>query len=412
MELAITFSILSSLLLIVVLIRLFTQGKESGTKELEKNMERLEKQLKDEMDRTRENLASQLGLFGKQLQEQMKLVSDLQDKNLKLSSDAQQKTLVNLQNTIENRLKLIQNDTNERLKTMQGIVDEKLQSTLEKRLTESFKQVTESFTHVQKGLGEMQELARGVGDLKKVLTNVKTRGTFGEVQLENIITEIFTPDQYEKNVATVPGSQDRVEFAIKLPGKKEIIYLPVDAKFPQEDYQRLLDAYEAADAQLVESARKDLEKRILAEAKDIKTKYVHVPQTTDFAIMFLPTEGLFAEVLRMGSLFERVRREFKIIIAGPTTFTAVINSLHMGFRTLAIEKRSAEVWTLLSNVKTEFGKFSELLVKTREKLVQATTTIDDAARKSRTIEKRLSDVQTLPGKPQEPEGLFEEAAGQ
>lgn len=387
------------LLIITVLVSVLTAYKLFTTsgknKDLEEELDKLKKHIRDESKDNREELMKTLSLFEKNLRDQMVDVAELQNKNLQTSSTAQQKVVETLQTTIESRLKNIQSDSNIRLEKMQGIVDEKLQTTLEKRLSESFKTVSERLEAVHKGLGEMQTLANGVGDLKKVLTNVKTRGTFGEAQLENIITDLFTPEQYIKNAITVPSSQDRVEFALRMPGRDKEVLLPIDAKFPQEDYQRLLEAYNNAVVDDIEPARKALEQRILKEAKDIKTKYVAVPYTTDFAILFVPTEGLFAEVLRSPGFLEKVRREYKVIITGPTTLTAVLNSLHMGFRTLAIEKRSAEVWTILSNVKTEFGKFTELLSKTREKIESAGKNLELAESKSRTIEKRLTNVQQL-----------------
>jgi DNA recombination protein RmuC len=278
-------------------------------------------------------------------------------------------------------------------------VDEKLHETLEKRLGESFKQVSDRLELVHKGLGEMQTLAAGVGDLKKVLTNVKTRGVWGEISLSNLLEQILTIEQYDKNVATKKGSGERVEFAIRLPGRdadKGIVWLPIDAKFPQEDYQRLIEAQELANPVLAEQASKQLEARIKAEARNIKDKYIDPPHTTDFGIMFLPTEGLFAEIIRRPGLCDILLRECRVIVTGPTTLSALLNSLQVGFQTLVIEKRSSEVWALLGAVKSEFGKFSEILEKTHKKLQEASNTIDSAAKKSRTIEKKLKNVQELP----------------
>jgi DNA recombination protein RmuC len=246
----------------------------------------------------------------------------------------------------------------------------------------------------------MQTLASGVGDLKKVLQNVKTRGTWGEVQLSQLLEQVLTADQYSANVPTKHGSADRVEFAVKLPGKDDhikTVWMPIDAKFPIEDYQRLIDAADSADGQAIEAAGKALEARLKSEAKDINEKYLDPPHTTDFGILFLPVEGLYAEVLRRPGLVEMLQRQYRIIVAGPTTIWAILNSLQMGFRTLAIEKRSSEVWTILSTVKTEFGKFGDLLDKTHKKLQEASNTIEDAAAKSRTIERKLGKVQTLSG---------------
>ncbi|GAV25985.1 recombinase RmuC [Carboxydothermus islandicus] len=299
--------------------------------------------------------------------------------------------------TVEDNLHRLQEDNAKKLEEMRATVDEKLQGTLERRLSESFRLISERLEQVQRGLGEMQALAAGVGDLKKVLTNVKTRGTLGEIQLGAILEQIFAPEQYEKNIATKKGSEERVEFAIKLPGQKDgPVWLPIDAKFPTEDYQRLLDAIDKGDALLAEEAAKALENRIKDEARKIREKYLDPPHTTDFAIMFLPSEGLYAEVLRRNGLVERLQREYRVAVAGPTTLAAFLNSLQMGFRTLAIEKRSLEVWTLLGEVKTEFARFGEALDKTRKKLEAATNEIDNAVKKTRTIEKKLSQVQELP----------------
>ncbi len=259
--------------------------------------------------------------------------------------------------------------------------------------------MSERLELVHKGLGEMQTLASGVGDLKKVLTNVKTRGTWGEIQLGNLLEQILSPEQYAKNVATKLGSNDRVEFAIKLPGKErsgEVVWLPLDAKFPQEDYQRLVEAAEQGNPQLVEEVGRMLETRIKNEARTIKEKYLDPPRTTDFAIMFLPTEGLYAEVIRRVGLTDVLQREYRVTVAGPTTLAAILNSLQLGFRTLAIEKRSSQVWSLLGAVKTEFGRFGEILDKTQKKLQEASNTIETASRRSRAIEQKLKDVQQLP----------------
>jgi len=312
---------------------------------------------------------------------------------------------------VEERLLLIQQDNGQKLDQMRATVDEKLSATLEKRLGESFKLVSERLEAVHKGLGEMQTLASGVGDLKKVLTNVKTRGIWGEIQLGNLLEQILTPDQYATNVITKVGSNDRVEFAIKLPardGHDSIIWLPIDAKFPMEDYERLIDAQDQANLPRIEELGKSLENRIKLEGKKIHDKYIDPPNTTDFGILFLPVEGLYAEVLRRPGLCEILQRQYKVVITGPTTLAALINSLQMGFRTLAIEKRSSEVWTLLSAVKTEFGKFVEVLEKTQKKLQEASNTIETATRKSRTIARKLKNVQTLPA--HEAQALLEQGS--
>ena len=281
---------------------------------------------------------------------------------------------------------------------MRLTVDEKLQSTLEKRLSESFKIVSNNLESVQKGLGEMQSLAKGVGDLKNVFTNVKARGYWGEIQLAIILEQFLTPEQYLTNVKTKAKSNDFVEFAIKLPGKNNIdtVLLPVDSKFPIEDYSRLVAAEEAGDLSLIEESRKKLEMQIKKCAKDINEKYLDPPYTTDFGIMFLPTESLYCEVIRNTDLCETLTQKFRVVISGPSTFVALLNSLQMGFRTLAIEKRSSEVWELLGVVKTEFTKFGDLLEKTNKKLVEISNTMSDATRKTRTIEKKLKNVEALP----------------
>lgn len=301
--------------------------------------------------------------------------------------------------SLETQLKAIQADNTKQLDLIRATVDEKLQGTLEKRLGESFKLVSDRLEQVYKGLGEMQTLAIGVGDLKRVLTNVKTRGTWGEVQLGAMLEQVLSKEQYAANVQLKEGNE-RVEFAVKLPGrgqdKDEIVWLPIDAKFPIEDYQRLLEAQEHADVESTESAGRQLEMRVKQCAKAISDKYISPPKTTDFGILFLPTEGLFAEVIRRTGLVEFVQRECRVVIAGPTTLWSILNSLQMGFRTLAIEQRSSEVWKVLGAVKTEFGKFGDLLDGVKKKLDQASHTIEDASRKSRTIQRKLRTVQELP----------------
>ncbi len=304
-----------------------------------------------------------------------------------------------MRGTVESKLQSMQVDNAKQLDQMRQTVDEKLQGTLEKRLGESFKQVSERLELVHKGLGEMQTLATGVGDLKKVLTNVKTRGTWGEVQLGMLLEQVLNPDQFAANVATKDGGE-RVEFAIRLPGqgtnKDETIWLPIDAKFPVEDYQRLIEAQERVDIDGVEAAGKQLESRVKACASDICEKYLNPPRTTDFAVLFLPIEGLFAEVIRRTGLIEVIQREYRVVIAGPTTLWAILSSLQMGFRTLAIQKRSSEVWNLLAAVKTEWTKYGEVLDAVQKKLHQASDTLDKARTRSRAVGKRLKDVQELP----------------
>lgn len=304
--------------------------------------------------------------------------------------------------TVENKLGVLQEENSKKLEEMRATVDEKLQSSVEKRFNESFKLISERLDQVHKGLGEMQTLATGVGDLKKVLTNVKTRGNLGEIQLGAILEEIFPADQYEQNISVKVGSQERVEFAIKLPGRNadnQSLLLPIDSKFPVEDYQRLLDAYENLanlDGKAVENIGKQFENAVRRCAKDIRDKYINPPGTTDFAILFVPTEGLYAEILRRPGLFDSVRRENRVTIVGPTNLVAFLNSLQMGFRTLAIEKRSSEVWAILGAVKNEFSQFGLVLAKTKKKLVEATNTIDAAGVRTRAIERHLRKVEELP----------------
>jgi DNA recombination protein RmuC len=314
-----------------------------------------------------------------------------------------------LRQAIETRLAAIQTDNSQKLEQMRQTVDEKLHNTLEQRLGESFKRVSEQLERVHAGLGEMQTLASGVGDLKKVLSNVKVRGTWGEVQLDNLLEQILSAGQYEKNVATRPNSTERVEFAIKLPGRDEagsIVWLPIDAKFPLEDYQKLLEAQELGDLAAMEDAGRSMENRVRAEAKTIRDKYIEVPHTTDFALLFLPIEGLYAEVIRRPGLFDTLQRDYRVTLTGPTTLTAILNSLQMGFRTLAIEQRSSDVWQVLGAVKTEFGKFGDILAKTKRKLDEASRTIEQAEVRTRAIDRSLRKVESLP--PVQSRGLLED----
>jgi DNA recombination protein RmuC len=305
-----------------------------------------------------------------------------------------------LRGLIDNSLKELREDNGKKLEEMRNTVDEKLQGTLEKRLAAAFNQVSERLDKVHKGLGEMQSLANGVGDLKKVLTNVKTRGVWGEYQAGNILEEILTPEQYLTNVSVRRGSQEVVEFAVKMPGSTEdsddFVLLPIDSKFPQEDYHRLIAAQESADIEAVKTAAKSLENSIKREARTIRDKYVNPPRTTNFAVMFLPTESLYAEVLRQPGLAETIQREFRVMIAGPTTLAALLNSLSVGFRTLAIQKRSAEIWKLLGAVKTQFGTFSNLLENVQKKLNDASIAMDKAKKRSQMIERKLTKVEELP----------------
>ncbi|MCG6881950.1 MAG: DNA recombination protein RmuC [Deltaproteobacteria bacterium] len=304
-----------------------------------------------------------------------------------------------LRKSVDVQLNRIRDENNRHLERIRETVDEQLHINLEKRVGESFKQVSQRLEQVYRGLGEMQQLANGVGDLKRVLTNVRARGTWGEVRLAAILEQILTPDQYDTNVATGHNSLERVEFALRLPGQgkdpNQVLWLPIDAKFPQEDYQRLLDALERADKDSADRHLKQLEMHIRAEAKAIHDKYVAPPRTTDFAIMFLPVEGLFAEVLRRPGLCNALQLEYRVVVTGPTTLSALLNSLQIGFRTLAIEKRTSEVWELLGALKTEFGRFGDALAKTRKKIQEAGNTIDQAEVRSRAISRKLSKVEKI-----------------
>jgi len=420
-SLAVVLAICVVLLLLILLRRkpedLYEKLKPELA-ELESKQVRAESVLRDEMTRNRDETGKNAGQARLELS---KALTDASDSLLKrmtenagmqrdqLDSFAKQlgvmtklneEKLETVRQSVEKQLQALREDNSRKLEQMRATVDEKLQSTLEQRLGESFKQVSERLEQVYKGLGEMQTLATGVGDLKKVLTNVKTRGTWGEIQLGNILEQILTPDQYDTNVATRKNSSERVEFAIRLPGQdarsETVVWMPIDSKFPQEDYQRLMDAQEAADKDLADRSMKRLEARIKTEAKNIREKYIDPPYTTDFGIMFLPVEGLYAEVLRQPGLCDTLQRDHRVVVTGPTTLAALLNSLQMGFRTLAVEKRSSEVWELLGVVKTEFGKFGDVLARTKKKLQEAGNTIDQAAVRSRAIERKLRKVQEIP----------------
>ena len=331
-------------------------------------------------------------------QSQLALRNLIEARLTQLGENSQQR-LAEVRATLEAKLKELQIDNAKQLDAMRVTVDEKLHATLETRLGESFKLVSERLEQVHRGLGEMQGLAAGVGDLKRVLSNVRSRGLLGEVQLAALLEQLLTTDQYASNVATVPGSNERVEFAIRLPGREANapVWLPIDAKFPREDYERLLDAQERADVDAAALAGLALERRMREEARSIRDKYISVPATTDFAILFVPTEGLYAEVIRRPGLFESLQRDYRVVVTGPTTLSATLNSLQMGFRTLAIEKRSSEVWLLLGAVKTEFGKFGTVLEKTRNQLDSVRNSIDAAGVRTRAIERKLRSVESLSG---------------
>jgi DNA recombination protein RmuC len=408
--------IIGSIIVILQILVIFLIKNNKTDNNLDNLLSNSEKRLKDDLQTIRKDsrelaqegrveMGNNLNAFGNSLLKRMHESSVMQKSQLEIFSQQlmeltkQNSTKLELiRNTVEQRLTELQKDNNQKLEKMRETVDEKLQSTLEKRLAQSFQSVSERLEQVHKGLGEMQHLAVGVGDLKKVLSNVKTRGTWGEVQLGNLLEQILTKDQYQANVATKKDSKDIVEYAIKLPGKDknlDHIWLPIDAKFPIEDYQRLLDAEDANDRLAIDAANKAIEKRLKDEGKKIKTKYIDPPNTTDFAILFIPIEGLYAQVLKLPGLVDFIQREYRVMITGPTTITAILNSLQMGFRTLAIEQQSSEIWKTLSEVKTEFGRFGEILERTQKKLQEASNQIDAGATRARAIERKLKNVDTF-----------------
>jgi len=357
--------------------------------------------------RARSELSAALKDFKDSLQKQMNDMTSLQKQQLDSFAtqltrltESNEKKSDELRTVVEARLAQLQTDNATKLEEMRRTVDEKLQGTLDKRLGDSFKLVSERLEQVHKGLGEMQALANGVGDLKRVLTNVKARGTWGEMQLGSLLEQILIPDQYACNVQTKPTGRETVEFAVKLPGRDEqdakVVWLPIDAKFPKEDYERLVDASERGDSVGIEHAARDLENRVRSQARDIRDKYLSPPYTTDFGLLYLPTEGLYAEVLRRPGLIDSLQREQRVVVVGPTTLAALLNSLQMGFRTLAIQKQSSEVWKVLGAVKTEFGKFGDMLDKVKKKLDETGNTIEDAVHRSRQLEKKLKKVEALP----------------
>ena len=369
--------------------REYNSNFQSFRAELGQLFNRLQNDTLKNLKDNREELASALNTFEARF---TRTVSEL--------SRSTTERLEGIRGEVDKKLSAIQADNNEKLERMRQTVDEKLHSTLEKRLGESFRLVSDRLEAVQKGLGEMQSLASGVGDLKKVLSNVKSRGVIGEYQLEAILEQLLFPGQYEKNVRTKKDSRDNVEFAIKIPEKSTEdghIWLPVDAKFPTEDYERLQAAYEAGDRALIDESVKGLSARIEKSARDIRDKYVDPPHTTDFAVMFLPFEGLYAEVLRIPGLFEKIQNSYRVTITGPTTIMALLNSLQMGFRTLAIEKRSVEVWQVLGAVKTEFSKFGAVIEQAKKKLDAARDELDKTETRTKKINSRLKNVEMLPG---------------
>ncbi len=342
---------------------------------------------------------SQMDAFAQQLGLLQKTLSDTLTHQVQMLSESNARRLTEMRGTLETQLAQLQQSNTSKLDEMRQTVDEKLQATLQARLGESFKQVADRLEQVHKGLGEMNTLAQGVGDLKHLLTNVKTRGMFGEAQLASLLEQVLAPDQYVAQHPTVPGSKNRVDFAIRLPGRSDDgqpVWLPIDAKFPNEDYERLLDAQSRADAVQADLCSKALEARVRLEAKSIAEKYLEPPYTTDFAVMFLPTEGLYAEVLRRPGLMEALQRDYRITLSGPTTLMAMLNSLQMGFRTLALEKRSSEVWQVLGAVKTEFGKFGDVLAKVKEQTQTVLNTLDRAQTRSNVMHRALRTVDALP----------------
>jgi DNA recombination protein RmuC len=414
----IEFLVLAALVAVVLVLQVLTllRGRAGGGAggDLAERIERVEREVRMQLQATSQAAqvatTQQFEAMRRQLEAQGLVGRDEQGRSLKQFADSMNQTLARLTEsnaarmqevraTLEAKIKDLQADNGARLEEMRKTVDEKLHATLEARLSASFQQVSERLERVHQGLGEMQQLALGVGDLKRVLTNVKTRGTWGEVQLEMLLEQVLTPEQYAKNVETIAGSGARVEFALKLPGQTDggaPVWMPIDAKFPKEQYERLLEAADNADAEGVALAGRELERAVRVEAKTISEKYLSPPQTTDFAILFLPTEGLYAEVMRRPGLADELQRVHRISIAGPSTLSALLNSLQMGFRTLALEKRSSEVWQVLGAVKTEFSKFGDVLAATKLTLERAAKNIESAETRSRQMARKLKTVEALP----------------
>ncbi len=404
-------SLIVSIIVIVLILLLYTRRPAGQSKLIEQatreefrtareESAKASRELREEIaagqKTSTEALVKTISEMGKSQSENFELVA----KRIKDLTESNEIRIERVRNTINDQLKSLQEGNEKKLDQMRQTVDEKLQNTLEKRLGESFKLVSERLELVHKGLGEMQNLAAGVGDLKKVLTNVKVRGIWGEAQLGSLLEQFLSPEQFEKNVATKRGGSERVEFAIKLPGKdKESdkpVYLAIDSKFPQEDYQKLLEAQEQANPELAEEYSKALEMRIKAEAREIRDKYINPPITTDFAIMFLPTESLFAEILRRPGVTDSIQRQYRVIVTGPTTCAALLNSLQIGFRTLAVEKRTSEIWKILGAVKNEFDKFGGVLSKVRKQLKTASNTIEDTEKRTTIMARKLREVEQLP----------------
>ena len=398
---------ISTLLLIIVLIKLKANGSAGveqavreelrfGREESAQAARDLREEVSAGQKLSMDTMVRTIGEMSKSQNDQLESIARL----IRELTESNRTGIEKLRSTVDAQLKHLQESNEKKLDQMRETVDEKLQSTLEKRLGESFKLVSERLEAVQHGLGEMQNLATGVGDLKKVLTNVKARGTWGEVQLGALLEQILTPDQYDKNVRIRANSQESVEYAIRLPGRDDdpasCVWMPIDSKFPQEDYLRLVEAADAADMDAVQKETAALLRSVHSSAKEIRDKYLNPPETTDFAIMFLPTEGLYAEVLRQPGQVEKIQQDYRIVVAGPTTLSAILSSLRIGFRTLAIEKRSSEVWKVLAAVKTEFGKFGDVLSKVKRQLNTASNTIEQTGMRTRAMERKLRTVEELP----------------
>ena len=371
--------------------------------QLEEKLERVSRDMRFEITENlrgnRQEMSQSMAQFQQTLTEQIGLMQTQLNAQLQTLGEGNSRRMAEVRETLDRQLQNLQETNIAKLEEMRKTVDEKLQTTLEKRLSESFKQVAERLEQVHQGLGQMQSLAQGVGDLQKVLSNVKTRGIFGEVQLQVLLDQVLTIEQYGKQVETKPRSNQRVDFAIKLPGRSDdgaSVWLPIDAKFPREDYERLLEAQNRSDATGAENAAKAMEARIRLEAKTIAESYLAPPHTTDFAILFLPVEGLYAEVLRRPGLMDALQREYRVTLAGPTTLLAILNSLHMGFRTLALEKQASEVWKVLGAVKTEFERYGEWVAKVREQVQKAADTLDKADTRSKQMRRALKVVEALP----------------
>ena len=415
----------ANLLLLVLLVARRAPSDQPVRAELQAATERLERQLRQEVGESSRGLRqeltqgltqfqesmvrqgaeatrtqnAQIDAFGQQLALMQKGLGDTLAQQLQGLSESNARRMAEVRATLESQLAMLQQNNAAKLDEMRRTVDEKLQSTLETRLTESFRHVAERLDQVHQGLGQMQSLAQGVGDLQRVLTNVKTRGIFGEVQLEALLEQVLTPEQYGKQVETRPGSRQRVDFAVRFPGRSsdgQPVWLPIDAKFPREDYERLLEAHDRADAAGVELASKALETRIRQEARTISESYLAPPHTTDFAVLFLPVESLYAEVLRRPGLMDLLQRDHRVTLAGPTTLLAMLNSLHMGFRTLALEQQASEVWKVLGAVKTEFERYGDWVARIKEQVQKAADTVDKAETRTRQMRRALKVVEALP----------------